>query len=177
MQLKVITELCAFAKNDMPLKINIGCLICVFFCCCCLLSLGYGFIDLTVGQLLIIITAFSLPSLQVVAICFIRKLLDLIYTDREMYWLDSILPSMKEAADIERKSVSKIHLINFVASVGLVKFSICTWEECFLFVFTLIQLNIFYQLIPGKAMLEFILSSASLGRYVGFFFGGGVYFY
>lgn len=138
-----------------------------------MLSLGYGFIDLTVGQLLIIITDFSLPSLQVVAICFIRKLLDLIYTDREMYWLDSILPSMKETSDVERKNVSKIHLINFVASVGLVKFSICTWEECF----CLIQLNIFYQLIPGEAILEFILSSARLGRHVFFllcffFFGG-----
>lgn len=42
--------------------------------------------------------------LMVVAICFIRKLLDLIYTDREMYWLDSILPSMKETSDAERKS-------------------------------------------------------------------------
>jgi hypothetical protein len=37
----------------------------------------------------------STSSIQVLATCFVRKLMDNIFTQEELYWLDDILPGTK----------------------------------------------------------------------------------
>jgi hypothetical protein len=62
-----------------------------------------------------IITCFFFLKFKVLATCGIRKLLDYIFTQRELFWLDDILPGSK-LNDKENKNKNDAHLNDKVDS-------------------------------------------------------------
>lgn len=50
---------------------------------------------------------FSCLSLQVLALVFIRKLLDFCFTKRELSWLDDLIPESKKKKEDDKKKKEK----------------------------------------------------------------------
>ena len=54
------------------------------------------------------VTQYSLPHfLKVLALVFVRKLMDLCFTKRELSWLDDLMPESKKKKEDDKKKKEK----------------------------------------------------------------------
>lgn len=51
-------------------------------------------------------------GLQVLALVFIRKLLDFFFTKRELSWLDDLMPESKKKKEDDKKKKAQENLVN-----------------------------------------------------------------
>lgn len=58
-------------------------------------------------------------SLEVLALVFIRKLLDFFFTKRELSWLDDLIPESKKKKEDDKKKKAREKLVNLQGNVQL----------------------------------------------------------